>query len=87
MQALGKHIEVDKFGRCNGREPPCTRQGPQCLLDFVKDYKFYLAFENSRCEWYMTEKFFLSLASGMVPVVYGAPPVHYNAVLSKTENV
>lgn len=36
-----------------------------------KDYKFYLAFENSLCRDYITEKFYLALLYNVVPVVYG----------------
>ena len=50
-----------------------------------RDYKFYLAFENSKCRDYVTEKFYNALLYSMVPVVYGggdyealgAPPNSY----------
>jgi len=47
-----------------------------------KTYPFYLAFENSLCEDYVTEKFFSALRSNMIPVVYnganmsGIAPAH-----------
>ena len=34
-------------------------------------FKFYLAFENSLCDDYITEKFFTTLRYNMVPVVLG----------------
>ncbi len=34
-------------------------------------YKFYLAFENSLCEDYVTEKLFRSLTTEIVPIVNG----------------
>lgn len=36
-----------------------------------KDYKFYLAFENSVCRDYATEKFYNALLYNTVPIVYG----------------
>ena len=43
-------------------------------IDF-EQYYFYLSFENSLCDQYITEKFFKILFSNstLVPVVMGAP--------------
>lgn len=38
--------------------------------------KFHLAFENARCEGYVTEKAYYALVRGQVPVFLGAPDVH-----------
>ncbi|CAK9303558.1 unnamed protein product [Gordionus sp. m RMFG-2023] len=43
-----------------------------CMERYLSRYKFYLAFENSNCVHYITEKFFRALSIGMVPVVFGA---------------
>merc|ERR1711894_870320 len=37
----------------------------------IQEYKFYLAFENSICRDYVTEKFFQRMKQGIVPVVFG----------------
>ena len=55
-----------------------------------RNYKFYLAFENSICPDYVTEKFFNTLLFSTVPIVYGgadyvangAPPNSYIDVRS-----
>ena len=41
----------------------------------LRQYKFALAFENSRATDYVTEKLFRCLACGTVPVYLGAPNV------------
>ena len=39
----------------------CPRaQGNKCFNMLNTDYKFYLAFENSNCRDYITEKFFVT---------------------------
>ena len=53
---LSKYIQVDVYGRC-GRNK-CNRGNGQCTEMLNTDYKFYLAFENSNCRDYITEKFF-----------------------------
>lgn len=53
---LGKYIQVDIFGKCGDKQ--CPRGKDSCSEMLNKDYKFYLAFENSNCRDYITEKFF-----------------------------
>ena len=54
--ALKKYIDVDIYGRCGSKQ--C---GNNCNEMLKADYKFYLAFENSNCRDYITEKFFNAL--------------------------
>ncbi|CAE7603799.1 FUT6 [Symbiodinium natans] len=42
-----------------------------CMQKLVSPYKFYAAFENSRCRGYITEKFRTGFSYGMVPVAFG----------------
>ena len=42
-----------------------------CRAYLGQQYKFYLAFENSLCLDYVTEKFYYSYQQNMVPVVFG----------------
>lgn len=65
---------VHKYGDCSEQKDPChgkLRLDETCLEKFTKRYKFYAAFENARCEGYITEKFWKSLRLGMVPVCWG----------------
>ena len=52
-------------------------QGISCLTP----YKFYLAFENSNCKEYITEKLWHNaLENNVVPIVMGASKKHYESV-------
>lgn len=57
VQQLARHVRVDIYGACGPFR--CSRYDPKCgkLLD--DEYRFYLAFENSNCRDYITEKFFV----------------------------
>ena len=55
----------------NVLKSPCRRDDHQCEDKLLKSHKFYLAFENSVCKDYVTEKFFNALETGIVPVVMG----------------
>ncbi len=64
---LRKHIDVDIYGRCNNHQ--C--ESNSCFSNIEEKYWFYLAFENSLCKGYVTEKFFRPLEYHIVPVVLG----------------
>lgn len=70
INELKKYIKLDIYGKCGNLT--CTpRLSPTCN-DMLKKYKFYIAFENSECDQYVTEKFWSSaLANHVIPVVYG----------------
>ena len=67
---LKKYIEVDIYGRCGSFH--CGRTSGNCFPYINATYKFYLAFENSICQDYVTEKLFRTLNhGGLIPVVMG----------------
>jgi len=58
-RTLSKYISVDIYGKCGTKN--CSRDNEtSCFTKLEKDYKFYLAFENSNCKDYITEKFFIN---------------------------
>jgi len=58
MQELRRHVPVDVYGDCtNGFKCARTEQ-KTCDELLSREYKFYLSFENSNCQYYITEKFF-----------------------------
>ena len=65
----GKHVQVDIYGDCGTLR--CDAGVTKCSNMLEQDYKFYLAFENSYCDDYVTEKFFSILRLDVVPIVFG----------------
>lgn len=60
---------VDVYGACGDRW--CARDEEECYALIESNYYFYLAFENSFGEDYVTEKLLTGLEHFAVPVVYG----------------
>jgi alpha-1,3-fucosyltransferase len=76
ISEMQKYARVDIYGKCG---EPCPNNGDtwgqyDCKMVLAKKYKFYLSFENSICQDYITEKFFNTLKYNIVPVVYGHGP-------------
>lgn len=71
VKELGRHVPVDIYGKCGNLS--C---GDRCLEMIRSDYKFYVAFENSFCTDYVTEKLTRALLYDAVPIVMGG--VDYN---------
>ncbi|KAK7105599.1 alpha-(1,3)-fucosyltransferase C-like [Littorina saxatilis] len=71
VKELQKHIDVDVFGQCGPYN--CSKaESERCRELLHTDYRFYLAFENSFCLDYVTEKFFDTYNNtDVIPVVRG----------------
>ncbi|KAI2493297.1 alpha-(1-_3)-fucosyltransferase [Fragilaria crotonensis] len=71
VQELKKYIDVDVYGKC-GSFPCDNVDGEEnCNSKVMRDYKFYLAFENNFAQDYVTEKFFSRMNDTLVPIVLG----------------
>jgi hypothetical protein len=70
IRELQRYVEVDNFGKCSGNII-CKAGIPttECGKMYLKDYKFYLAFENSFCRDYVSEKFWNALDRHQIPVI------------------
>ena len=76
-------MPVDIYGKCGAHH--CSRKNErECYRNMERHYKFYLSFENSICDDYVTEKFFNILRYNVIPVTYSganfsalAPPHSY----------
>ncbi|XP_076059229.1 alpha-(1,3)-fucosyltransferase C-like [Oratosquilla oratoria] len=74
VKILKKFVKVDIYGRCGPLRCGSRKQhrNTKCWAElFSKKYLFYLAFENSLCLEYVTEKLWNPLIYGLVPVVFG----------------
>ncbi|KAJ8037261.1 Glycoprotein 3-alpha-L-fucosyltransferase A [Holothuria leucospilota] len=78
VKNLTNLIQVDTYGACGTHD--CPRGTTKCW-DIVYSYKFYLALENSECDDYITEKFWIqALQHNSVPIVYGTTRKDYEKV-------
>jgi alpha-1,3-fucosyltransferase len=68
VNAMQKYIQVDVYGDCGPLKCP---RSADCGALLDADYKFYMSFENSLCEDYVTEKLFNTMKRLIIPVVYG----------------
>lgn len=79
IDEMRKYMNVDVFGACGikcGDSDSKVRES-FCKHEISRKYKFYLAFENSFCKEYISEKFFDTLRLDIVPVVLGDGPYEY----------
>ncbi|XP_067120166.1 alpha-(1,3)-fucosyltransferase C-like [Centruroides vittatus] len=88
VDRLKSYIDVDVYGSCGKGRCPNDKLD-ECLDDYVRNYMFFLALENSLCKDYVTEKFFRILKYNIIPIVFGdanysrvAPPDSYIDALS-----
>ncbi|XP_063602959.1 alpha-(1,3)-fucosyltransferase C-like [Penaeus indicus] len=77
VKKLQTYIPVSVFGRCSRRR--CVRSKLCFTSALAPTYSFYLSFENSICNDYITEKVWNAMQYGLVPVVFGGG--NYSAVL------
>lgn len=84
IREMRKYTRVDVFGQCGDKPFPTklNRTGEKAKWrDIIADeYWFYLAFENSLCRDYVTEKFFMFFQYYIIPVTFGAGP--YDVLVS-----
>ncbi|CAG2212334.1 FUT-1 [Mytilus edulis] len=69
IKEMMKSIDIDIYGKC-GKTCSSSWNSDTCFKDLSKDYKFYLAFENSICDDYVSEKAFRLFQDGfnIIPV-------------------
>ena len=72
--------DVDIYGKCGNQFCPKANHGHDfCFEDLSANHSFYLAFENSNCVDYITEKFWRTLTKPIIPIVMGGAFYHQEA--------
>jgi hypothetical protein len=76
FEKLCKYKKVDSGGRAmnNIGSPLPPGKGPK--LEFLRRYKFHLAFENESHLGYTSEKIYDAMAARTLPVYWGNPRIH-----------
>ncbi|XP_063915585.1 alpha-(1,3)-fucosyltransferase 7-like [Zophobas morio] len=79
VKELKKHIAVDVYGGCGTLKCPGHFKTDCPAID---SYLFYLAFENSNCDEYVTEKLWWNaFEKNSIPIVMGATKESYAKLL------
>ena len=76
VKLLQKYINITIYGKCGKKiDNFCPHFSQDCLQNIVREYKFYIAFENTLCDDYLTEKGpqFMSLPTIPIIMSYGNP--------------
>uniref|UniRef100_A0A672JNP9 Fucosyltransferase n=1 Tax=Salarias fasciatus TaxID=181472 RepID=A0A672JNP9_SALFA len=74
---LKEYIQIDVFGGVGTPIPP----GKETVVELIRQYRFYLAFENSQYTDYITEKLWNAVQGGAIPVVLGPSRKNYERFL------
>lgn len=69
VDAMEQFADIDSYGSCGDMECPKSN-AVACREMLEENYFFYLAFENSLCEDYITEKVFANMQYYIVPVLF-----------------
>lgn len=82
VKELSKYIPVDIVGTCGNLTCGSKKERVECDEQILnKEYKFYLSFENSICEGYVSEKLWRLIREPItvIPIVMGG--VDYRTIL------
>lgn len=75
-QLIEASFRVDSLSRClHNADPPEGVTMNMEKTEIMQRYLFHLAFENQNTDDYITEKLWLTLQSGTIPVYLGAPNI------------
>ena len=82
FQWISNYKKVDSAGALYNNMGPILAAGPGGgggelkKLEFLKDYKFCITYENSSSPGYVTEKLLHAKAAGCIPIYWGDPKIN-----------
>ena len=76
FHALNRRRRVDSVGRGLNNAGFAGIPGQEAKLDFYRQYRFIIAFENKDLAGWTTEKMYDPLAVHAIPIFWGDPEVH-----------
>jgi hypothetical protein len=65
VSELKKYLPIDEYGECGNLDCP---RNAECNK-IVSKYRFKIAFENSNCRDYVSDKFYSAIAYNLIPIV------------------
>jgi alpha(1,3/1,4) fucosyltransferase len=75
FQKLSKYKRVDSAGKKFNNMGATVPPGSQNKIDFLRPYKFNIAFENRSLVGYTTEKIFEPMLARCMPIYWGNPEI------------
>jgi alpha(1,3/1,4) fucosyltransferase len=75
FQQLSRYKKVDSAGKWNNNIGCSVPNDPTSKTAFLRQYKFYLAFENESLPGYTSEKIAEAMAARCLPIYWGNPKV------------
>ncbi len=75
FEKLSKYKRVDSAGRFMNNIGAPLPDGFRGKINFMRDYKFHIAFENARLPGYTTEKLPQAMMARTLPIYWGSPGV------------
>lgn len=76
LNAISKYKNVDCAGKLSNNVEMIRGRGDQKYkIDFIKNYKFTIAAENSKTNGYTTEKILHPLSVGSIPIYWGSSSI------------
>jgi len=76
FEKLSKYKRVDSGGRLFNNIGGPIPGGSPGKIDFLRNYKFNIAFENRSLPGYTTEKIYEPMAARCLPIYWGNPCIH-----------
>ncbi len=84
---LNEKLQVDSAGKWNNTIGKPLLPGTDQKLNFIKDYRFVISFENASHSGYTTEKIIEPLMAGCIPIYWGDPDVGQDLNLRRFINI